>query len=61
MNRQSYRDHLKSIHGDVSGDLREWGQASIFGIFQRPVEDADARLGGITEDPSNVDLVQISM
>ena len=26
MNRQSYRDHLKDVHKDISGDLREHGQ-----------------------------------
>jgi hypothetical protein len=29
INRQSYRDHLRLVHDDTSGDLREWGQASL--------------------------------
>ena len=29
--RQTYRDHLKAVHGDTSGNLREWGQAFLFG------------------------------
>ena len=29
INRQSYRDHLWLVHDDTSGDLREWGQASL--------------------------------
>ena len=29
INRQSYKDHLKLIHNDTSGDLREWGQPKL--------------------------------
>ena len=32
INRQSYRDHLMIVHKDTSGDLREYGQSSVFSL-----------------------------
>ena len=30
--RQCYKHHLKTAHNDVTGNLREWGQASLAGF-----------------------------
>ena len=27
--RQHYREHLKVVHDDTSGNLREWGQGTL--------------------------------
>ena len=52
LNRQSYADHLRNAHQDTSGNLREWGQASLF-QFTAPAaevgavaEEAGAEAGG---------------
>jgi hypothetical protein len=42
---QIYQDHLRIAHNDTSGDLREWGQGSLFSIR------AAARRGGGEGDP----------
>ena len=41
LNRQSYADHLRNAHHDTSGNLREWGQASLF-QFTAPAAEAGA-------------------
>ena len=36
INRQSYPDHLATVHNDTSGNLREYGQASLFQMIAGP-------------------------
>jgi hypothetical protein len=53
INRQSYRDHLSAVHGDLSGNLREYGQQSLFGArISAPTaqEDRDHHRVGPRED-----------
>ena len=38
LNCQSYKDHLTALHSDPSGNLREWGQASLLGNDESPAE-----------------------
>ena len=42
LNRQSYRDHLKVAHNDSSGNLREWGQSSLFAFGSSPRKRMEA-------------------
>jgi hypothetical protein len=57
INRQSYRDHLRLIHQDTSGDLREWGQKrlDLFGATSRQESRRDAAPRDDPEDESQED------
>ena len=38
LNRQSYPDHLKNVHGDASGNVREKGQGTLESFLRRPAQ-----------------------
>jgi hypothetical protein len=56
INRQSYKDHLTNVHHDTTGNLREYGQGSLFKADHEndgrtnPVE---VSLHETSDDPAN--------
>jgi hypothetical protein len=63
INRQSYKDHLQTVHGEDTGDLREWGQSSLFqrvqgglqGEKRSDVRVAEERVPGRSKSRSPLD------
>ena len=52
--RQYYKLHLKTVHEDESGDLREWGQSSLtyFSTKRQPLKE------DVTDDGDNFPVTE---
>ena len=55
LNRQSYCDHLKVAHNDSSGNLREWGQSSLFAFGSSPRKRMEAE--GVQGEDGCLDII----
>ena len=58
INRQSYSDHLKKVHNDYSGNMREWGQASLFSVIDKQGNDGTTVSVDLVDEEVAIDKEQ---